>query len=84
MVVAIMATEIVSRYEAPFRAAGFVPGFVTTSALAMLNMLQPDGVTLVVKLSGRSLTALVLDGPLCKLGALRGIGGGDAGRDRRR
>lgn len=67
VVVAIMATEIVSRYEAPFRAAGFVPGFVTTSALAMLNMLQPDGVTLVVKLSGRSLTALVVDGAVLKL-----------------
>jgi len=67
VVVAIMATEIVSRYEAPFRAAGFVPGFVTTSALAMLNMLQPGGVTLVVKLSGRSLTAMVVDGTVLKL-----------------
>lgn len=67
VVVAVIATEIVSRYEAPFRAAGFVPGYVTTSALAMLNMLEPDGVTLVVKLSGRSLTALVLDGAALKL-----------------
>jgi hypothetical protein len=66
-VVAIMATEIVSRYEAPFRAAGFLPGYVTTSALAALNMLQPDGVTLVVKLTGRTLTALVVDGSVLKL-----------------
>lgn len=67
VVVAIMATEIVSRYEAPFRAAGFLPGYVTTSALAALNMLQPDGVTLVVKLTGRTLTALVVDGTVLKL-----------------
>ncbi|MDQ6759402.1 MAG: hypothetical protein M3Z32_05975 [Acidobacteriota bacterium] len=67
VVVAIMANEIVSRYEAPFRAAGFLPGLVTTSALAMLNMLQPDGVTLVVKLSGRSLTALVVDNTVLRL-----------------
>jgi type IV pilus assembly protein PilM len=67
VVVAIMATEIVSRYEAPFRAAGFLPGYVTTSALATLNMLQPDGVTLVVKVSGRTLTALVVDGTVLKL-----------------
>jgi len=67
VVVAIMATEIVSRYEAPFLAAGFLPGLVTTSALAMLNMLQPDGVTLVVKLSGRTLTAMVMDNSVLKL-----------------
>lgn len=67
VVVAIMATEIVSRYEAPFRAAGFVPGYVTTSGLAALNMLEPDGVTLVVKLAGRTLTALVVDGSVLKL-----------------
>lgn len=67
VVVAIMATEIVSRYEAPFRAAGFLPGYVTTSALAALNMLQPDGLTLVVKLTGHTLTALVVDGTILKL-----------------
>lgn len=67
VVVAIMATEIVSRYEAPFRGAGFLPGYVTTSALAALNMLQPDGLTLVVKQSGHTLTALVVDGSVLKL-----------------
>src|SRR5205823_11249249 len=67
VVVAIMATEIVSRYEAPFRAAGFLPGYVTTSALATMNMLQPDGVTLVVKVAGSTLTALVVDGTVLKL-----------------
>ena len=64
---AVLASEIVLRYEGPFRAAGFIPGFVTTSAIAMLNMLDPDGVTLVVKLNGRTLTAVVLDGAVVKL-----------------
>jgi type IV pilus assembly protein PilM len=64
---AVLASEIVMRYEGPFRSAGFLPGFVTTSALAMLNILEPDGVTLVVKLSGHTLTALVLDGSVVKL-----------------
>lgn len=67
VLVSIIATEIVVRYEGPFRAAGFVPGFATTSALAMLNMLEPDGVTLVVKLNGRTLTAVVIDGSVVKL-----------------
>jgi type IV pilus assembly protein PilM len=64
---AVLASEIVLRYEGPFRAAGFIPGFVTTSAIAMLNMLDPDGVTLVVKLNGHTLTAVVLSGAIVKL-----------------
>jgi len=64
---AVLANEIVLRYEGPFRSAGFVPGFITTSAIAMLNMLDPDGVTLVVKLNGQTLTAVVLDGSVVKL-----------------
>lgn len=67
VVVAIMAREIVIRYEAPFRAAGFQPGYVTTSSLAMLNAVHPDGLTLVAKLSGRTLSAMVLDGSVLKL-----------------
>ena len=67
VLVAVMATEIVLRYESPFRAAGFLPGFVTTSALAMLNIISPDGVTLIVKLNGSTLTAIVLDGSMVKL-----------------
>lgn len=67
VVVAIMAREIVARYEAPFRALGIQPGFVTTSALSMLNLVQADGLTLVAKLSGRTLTAMVLDGSVLKL-----------------
>ncbi len=55
-----MSSDIVVQYEAPFRAAGFHPGLVTTSSLAALNLLAPDGITLLVKLSGRILSVLVL------------------------
>ena len=57
---AVMSSDIVVQYEAPFRAAGFHPGLVTTSSLAALNLLAPDGITLLVKLSGRVLSVLVL------------------------
>src|SRR5712692_3192288 len=67
VVVAVMAAEIVARYEAPFRSVGFHPGYVSTSALAALNLLSPDQVTLLVKLSGRTLSAMVLDGSAVKL-----------------
>jgi len=61
VLVAVRASEIVGRYEAPFRAAGFHPGMVTTSSLAALNLMTPDHITMLVKLSGRILSVLVLD-----------------------
>jgi len=64
---AVMAAEIVGRYEAPFRAAGFHPGLVTTSSLAALNLLDPDHISMLVKLSGRVISVLVLDGNTVKL-----------------
>ncbi|MGD0132598.1 MAG: hypothetical protein ABSE57_11155 [Bryobacteraceae bacterium] len=57
---AVISSDIVVQYEAPFRAAGFHPGLVTISTLAALNLLAPDGITLLVKLSGRVLSVLVL------------------------
>jgi|ERR1051326_2887890 type IV pilus assembly protein PilM len=67
VVVAIMAREIVTRYEAPFRALAMQPGFITTSSLAMLNIVQPDGLTVVAKLGGRTVSAMVLDHGRLKL-----------------
>ncbi len=67
VVVAVMALEIVGRYEAPLRAAGFLPGAVTTSALAVLNLYQGTGITVLAKLSARTLTVMVLDGAVLKL-----------------
>ena len=64
---AVMAADLVTQYEAPFRAAGFHPGFVTTSSLAALNLIDSDGVSMFVKLSRRVLSVLVLDGRAIKL-----------------
>jgi type IV pilus assembly protein PilM len=62
-----MAFDIVARYEALFRAAGFHPGEVTTSSLAALNLYRGDGVAVVAKLSGQVLTVTVLSGGTIKL-----------------
>jgi type IV pilus assembly protein PilM len=67
VIAAIIALEILARYEAPFRAAGFHTGYVTTSALAALNLTPDSGVTVFAKLSGHILTVIVLDGTYVKL-----------------
>src|SRR5713226_5048205 len=51
VVTAVAPFEIVARYEAPFRAVGMNPGFVTTSSLAMLQLVEGKQVTVVAKLS---------------------------------
>jgi type IV pilus assembly protein PilM len=66
VVAAVSPVEIVARYEAPFRAAGLNPGFVTTSSLAMLPLVESKQVTVIAKLSGNILTLMVL-----KEGALK-------------
>lgn len=60
VVVVAASLEIVARYEAPFRAAGLHPGFVTTSALATLELLQEPGITVLARLTGRLLTVSVI------------------------
>ena len=67
VVAAVVACEIIARYEAPFRQSGFHPGFITTSSLAALNMFKPDKVSILAKQSGRTLSVLVLDGSTLKL-----------------
>jgi type IV pilus assembly protein PilM len=62
-----MAFDIVARYEALFRLAGFHPGEVTTSSLAALNLYRGDGVAVMAKLSGHVLTVTVLSGGTIKL-----------------
>lgn len=61
VVVVIAPVETISRYEAPFRAAGLAPGLVTTSALSALELVSERGRVVVAKLSGRVLTVMVLD-----------------------
>ena len=67
-VVVVMAPlEIVARFEAPFRAAGINPGLVTTSSLAALELAPEGGLTMVAKLTGKSITLLVRDKGTLKL-----------------
>jgi type IV pilus assembly protein PilM len=61
------ALEIIARYEAPFRGAGLHPGHVTTSAVAMAELNQAPGVSVLARLSGRVLSILVMNGPALKL-----------------
>lgn len=61
VVAAVAPHEIVSRYEAPFRAAGLNPGYVTTSSLAFLELVAEKSLVVVAKLSGRVLSVMVLD-----------------------
>lgn len=67
VVTAVTPVEIISRYEAPFRAAGMNPGFVTTSSLAMLELVDSGPVTVIAKLSGRILTLMVIKDGVLKL-----------------
>lgn len=67
VVVAVAPFEIVSRYEAPFRALAIEPGYVTTSALAALDLVTENGTFAVAKLSGRMLTILVISSGVLKL-----------------
>lgn len=67
VVTAIVSLEILARYEAPFRNAGYHTGFVTTSSLAALTLVPQDGVTVLAKLSGRALTVVVQDRTRLKL-----------------
>jgi hypothetical protein len=60
VVVALAPSEIIARYEAPFRAAGLNPGFVTVSSLAMLETLPSTGSFLVARRSPGTLTVLAV------------------------
>ena len=59
LVAAVAPLEIVSRYEAPFRAAGMLPGLVTVSALAALELAPEGAITVLVKLTGNVVSVLV-------------------------
>jgi len=67
VVVVVAPLEVISRYEAPFRAAGINPGLVTTSSLSALNLIEEGGITVVAKISGRVLTVMVLRNGRLKL-----------------
>lgn len=66
-VVVVAPLEVVSRYEAPFRAAGMHPGLVTTSSMAAIELAPEGPLTLVAKLSGHVLTVVVREKASLKL-----------------
>ncbi len=61
VVVALIPLEILARYEAPFRAAGFQVGLVVPSLFAALRLVKPGGISVLVKLCGRVLTVAVIE-----------------------
>jgi type IV pilus assembly protein PilM len=71
VVAVIVALEIIARYEALFRAMNFHAGEVTTSSLAALHLCSPatraDAVNVIAKLSGKTLSVMVLRGEILKL-----------------
>ena len=60
VVAVTVALEVMARYEALFRSAGFHPGLVTTSTLAALNLYRGQGVAVLAKLAGANLTVAVI------------------------
>jgi type IV pilus assembly protein PilM len=67
VVVVMTPLEIVSRYEAPFRAAGMNPGFVTPSALGALELAAEGGINVLAKICGHVLTVVVRTNGVVKL-----------------
>jgi len=67
VLVAAAASEIVSKYEAPFRVAGYQTGFVTTSMLAALDLLPKIGLQVCAKISGQTMSVAVCEGRQPKL-----------------
>jgi len=62
-----VALEVIARYEALFRGAGFHPGVITTSTLAALNMYHAEGIAVFAKLTAQVLTVAVLAQNIVKL-----------------
>ncbi|MFZ0935666.1 MAG: hypothetical protein ACLP6W_08525 [Bryobacteraceae bacterium] len=67
VLVAMAPLEIVSRYEAPFRAAGMNPGLLIPSALAAIELAPDGGLSVLAKLTGRVLTVVARQGSVPKL-----------------
>lgn len=59
VVAVTVALEVLARYEALFRNAGFHAGDVTISGLAMLNLYKGQESAMLAKLAGKTLTVMV-------------------------
>ncbi|MEI9814102.1 MAG: hypothetical protein WDO18_16310 [Acidobacteriota bacterium] len=60
VVTVTIAHEILARYEALFRSAGFHPGDITSSSLAAMELCREPGVAVIAKLAGHVLTVLAI------------------------
>jgi type IV pilus assembly protein PilM len=60
VIVALTPSEVVTHYETPFRAAGFHPGLITVSALAMLDLLPVTGSLVLAHHSPGALTVIAM------------------------
>lgn len=67
VLVAVSPAEVVGQYEAAVRKLGLNPGYVGVSVAAALNLVTEQGVTMLVKLAGHTLSIVVMDQGLVKL-----------------
>ena len=67
VLVAMAPLEVVSRYEAPFRAAGMNPGLMIPSSLAAIELVPDGGLSVLAKLTGRVLTVVARQAGVPKL-----------------
>jgi type IV pilus assembly protein PilM len=62
IVAAVARRKIVREYEEAVEAAGLEPSVVMSSSLATLPLLENHGSTLFIRMSGRSLTSVIVGG----------------------
>ncbi|HEY4360974.1 MAG TPA: hypothetical protein VGN17_08395 [Bryobacteraceae bacterium] len=67
VVAVTVAHEVLARYEALFRSAGFHPGDITISALSALNLYREAEPAVIAKLAGQTLTVMVVAAGKLKL-----------------
>jgi type IV pilus assembly protein PilM len=67
VVAVTVALEVLARYEALFRNAGFHPGDITISALSALNLYREQEPAIIAKLAESTLTVMVVAGDKLKL-----------------
>jgi type IV pilus assembly protein PilM len=67
VVAVTVALEVLARYEALFRTAGFQPGDITISALSALQLYRDPAPAVIAKLAGNTLTVMVVAAGKLKL-----------------
>jgi type IV pilus assembly protein PilM len=60
VVAVTVALEVLARYEAVFRSAGFQPGEITISTLSALSLCHGDEPVVIARLAGNALSVLVV------------------------